>query len=365
MRAAVLREHHAPFAVEQLRDPEPRRGELLVRVAACGVCHSDLHIKEDHIAFPLPCVLGHEVAGTVVALGEGVTSHRVGDRVAGTFIMPCGDCAACRRGDEDLCEPFFAQNRLRGTLYDGETRLFEPGGAPISMYSMGGLAELAVLPVRAATVVPDAIALADAAVLGCAAFTAYGALRNAADLRVGEDVAIIGVGGVGANLVQFAAAFGAQRIVAVDVADEKLAAATALGATDVVDARAGNAAEAIRELTGGAGVHVAIDALGGPATFAGAVEALADGGRAVIVGFAPRGVHGEIDITRLVRRKLQIRGSFGARASRDMPAILGLVERGAVDVSRTITRRYTLDRVNDAYAALAAGEIVGRAVVEP
>jgi succinate semialdehyde reductase (NADPH) len=117
----------------------PGPGEILVRVAACGVCHTDLHVHDGSVTFPFPCVLGHEVSGTVIGLGDGVTDLSEGDRVAAAFIMPCGICANCRSGREELCEPFFAQNRLRGTLYDGRTRLFEPDGTPIAMYSMGGL----------------------------------------------------------------------------------------------------------------------------------------------------------------------------------------------------------------------------------
>src|SRR6185437_15560766 len=146
MKAAVVREQSGPFLIEEVRDPEPAEGEVLVDVAACGVCHTDLHIHDGSVPFPKPCVIGHEVSGVVAAVGAGVTSLAVGDRVAGAFIMPCGRCLQCTAGREELCEPFFAHNRLHGTLYDGRTRLFDQAGEPIWMYSMGGLSEQAVMP---------------------------------------------------------------------------------------------------------------------------------------------------------------------------------------------------------------------------
>jgi succinate semialdehyde reductase (NADPH) len=185
MRAAVVRERSGPFRVEELRDPEPKAGEVLVEVAACGVCHTDLHIHDGSVPFPLPCVLGHEISGIVLALGEGVSDLAVGQRVAGAFIMPCGTCAMCRAGREELCEPFFAHNRLNGTLYDGNTRLFDKAGSPVWMYSMGGLSEKAVMPARGVAVLPGELELTDSAIFGCALMTAYGAVAQVGqrDLR--------------------------------------------------------------------------------------------------------------------------------------------------------------------------------------
>ena len=209
MLAAVLPAAGAPLQLEEIAIPRPRRGEILVRVAACGVCHTDLHVIKGEVAFPTPAVLGHEISGTVVELGDGVGHVEVGERVVGTFIMPCGSCPACLSARDDLCGPFFSFNRLRGTLYDGETRLFRTDGSPLAMYSMGGLAEYAVLPATAAFPVPAAIPFEEASVLGCAALTAYGAVRHGADLRLGERVAVVGTGGVGSLVVQFAKALGA------------------------------------------------------------------------------------------------------------------------------------------------------------
>src|SRR5688500_12488630 len=159
MLAAVLPAPGEPLRIERIAVPRPGRGEVLVRVAACGVCHTDLHVMKAEVAFPTPAVLGHEISGTVVELGEGVDEPAVGTEIVGTFIMPCGGCPACLRARDDLCERFFALNRLRGTLYDGETRLFRTDGSPLAMYSMGGLAEYAVLPATAVFRLPESLSL--------------------------------------------------------------------------------------------------------------------------------------------------------------------------------------------------------------
>lgn len=364
MKAAVVRTPSGPFVVEEVRDPSPRAGEIMIQVAACGVCHTDLHIHDGSVAFPMPCVLGHEVSGTVVEVGSGVADLRAGDRVAGAFIMPCGDCRMCTAGREELCEPFFAHNRLNGTLYDGETRLFDSGGAPLSMYSMGGLSELAVMPALAAARIPDELPLVEPAILGCALLTAYGAVRHVANLQPGETVAVVGAGGVGSSIVQMARALGVEQIIAVDMAADKLAAARALGATDIIDGSAADAVAVLRELTQGAGVDVVFEAVGLPATFRQATEMVADGGRCVMVGIAPTGRTAEVEITRLVRRKLQILGSFGGRPRADLPELMRMAVDGRLDLHGAISERYPLDKADTAYTRLREGHVVGRAIIE-
>lgn len=364
MRAAVVRSQSGRFEIEELQDPSPRRGEVLVRVAACGVCHTDLHIHDGSVPFPLPCVLGHEISGTVMALGAGVNDLQVGDRVVGAFIMPCGECEMCQGGREELCVNFYAQNRLKGTLYDGETRIFEPGGAPVWMYSMGGLAELAVVPQRALAPIPDGLPTAESAIFGCALMTAYGALFHVADLHPEETVVVLGAGGVGGSLIQLARALGAEQVIAVDLDAEKLALARRLGATEVVDARETDAVAAVQDLTGGRGVDVSVEAIGHPATFRQATEMTTDGGRCVMVGIAAVGVTAQVEITRLVRRKLQILGSFGGRPRHDMAALMQLALEGRLNVDTAVRRRFGLEEAGEAYRLLAAGEIAGRAIVE-
>ena len=362
MLAAVLPEPGSRLVVERVRKPQPRRGEVLVQVAACGVCHTDLHVIKGEVAFPTPAVLGHEISGTVVELGEGVEGPAVGTRVVGTFIMPCGSCRHCDVGRDDLCERFFSMNRLAGTLYDGETRLYQEDGSPLAMYSMGGLAEYAVVPVTGVYPLPAAVPFEEAAVIGCAAMTAFGAVRNGAGLRGGERVAVVAIGGIGSQIVQIARALGAVQVVAVDVGAEKLEAARRLGATDVVDAADGDPVAAVQRLTGG-GADVAFEALGLEQTFVQALEMLCDGGRLVAVGIAPAGMSAPVEITRVVRRSLQVVGSYGARVRSDVPRLLSLVESGLLSPTASVTRRFSLAQAPDAYEALDRREIIGRAIV--
>src|ERR671924_2403210 len=213
MKAAVLSAVGGPITIEDIPTPSPKAGEVLVRVTACGVCHTDLHVVKGEVQFPLPCVLGHEISGVVEAMAPDVKTVQPGDTVVCSFIMPCGVCHYCVRGRDDLCETFFAMNRLKGTLYDGESRLRRSDGSPLAMYSMGGLAEYAVVPATDVFAAPANVPLTDACILGCAMMTAYGALKNQARVRPNEAVAVVGTGGVGSNAIQLAKAFGAVRII--------------------------------------------------------------------------------------------------------------------------------------------------------
>lgn len=312
--------------------PRPKRNEVLLRTRACGVCHSDLHVIKGTQPFPVPAVLGHEVSGTVVAHGPGTdaaTARRLplGARAVAAFLMPCAGCGQCLRGRDDLCRRFFSHNRARGVLYDGDdgadggtTRLVTvAGGRALAMYSMAGLAEYCVAPAAAVAPLPPGLGevedvFAAAATLGCAAFTAYGALRRAGDLRAGEAVA--------------------------DVA--------ALAGGDDDD-----------------GVDVAVEALGRPATAAQAAGMVRPGGRAVVVGLPRRGeALAGLDMTRLVRQQVRVVGSYGARAREDLPVVLRLAETGAVRVQDAVTRRCGLEEAGQAYVDLAQGKILGRALVE-
>ena len=364
MRAAVHTAPNKPMRIEDLADPRPKAGEVAIDVTSCGACHTDLHVLKGELPFPTPAVLGHEVAGVISEAGPDTGDLQVGDRVVTSFIMPCGHCAQCRRGNEEICQKFFAYNRGKGQLYDGETRLFRPDGEPVWMYSMGGLAERSVTPATSVFRVPEGVELADVASVGCSTMTAYGALRHAADVRVGDTVAVVAAGGVGSALIQLAAVFGASMIVAVDISDEKLAGASGLGATHTINSSTVDAPEAIREITGGRGVDVAFEALGNVATFNVARDSVVEGGQVVVVGIAPRGTTGEFDLATIARRKIQIKGSYGAKPRRDMPVLLDLVERGQIRPQETISKHYSFADVQQAYDALNRGETRGRAVID-
>jgi S-(hydroxymethyl)glutathione dehydrogenase/alcohol dehydrogenase len=363
MKAAVLQSVGSPLAIEDLPRPRPRAEEVLVKVAACGICHSDLHVAKGELKFPTPCVLGHEISGVIEEPGPGVRGFQRGDRIVSSFILPCGKCASCSRGRDDLCEPFFSINRLKGTLFDGETRLFREDGTPLAMYSMGGLAEYAVVPVTDVFRIPAHLPLPEASILGCAVMTAYGAVKHQAELRPGDTVAVVGVGGVGSNVVQLSRLFGAAEVIAVDVRDDKLEEVRKLGATQTVNASHQDPVEEVRSRTGGRGVDVAIEALGRPETIGNAFLMTRDGGRTVVIGLGAGPATASIEVTRLVRRSIRLAGSYGCRVRTDMPEIVALAARGLIDLAKPISRRYGLQECAQAYQALGRGEIVGRAIV--
>lgn len=366
MRAAVLRDYDKGLQVETIRTPRPKAGEVLIKVTACGLCHSDLHVIGGAIAFPLPAVLGHEVAGAIVELGPGTehTGLEVGQQVAGGFLMPCGQCRHCAAGHDELCEPFFELNRLKGVLYDGTTRLYALDDEPIQMYSMGGLAEYSVVPATALAPVPEGVDPVSSAILGCAAMTGYGAVRRGADIKYGETVAVVAVGGVGSNIVQIARAFGASQVIAIDVADDKLEAVKAFGATATINSMTQDAREEVLKLTNGRGVDVSFEALGIPSTWNTALDVLADGGRMVPIGLGAGRQTAEVEINRTVRRSQSILGSYGARTRQDLPAVVDLAARGIINYDDLVTRRFSLDEAAAGYEALRNRAIQGRAVVD-
>jgi S-(hydroxymethyl)glutathione dehydrogenase/alcohol dehydrogenase len=367
MKAAVVLGDRPEFQIVRIPTPLPKTGEALVKVVGCGVCHTDLHVLKSEVSFPRPAALGHEISGTIVAFGDSDVSLRpgleLGDAVVGGFIMPCTHCPQCLTGRDDLCSEFFQKNRLRGTLYDGESRLSMPDGSFLAMYSMGGLAEYAVVPLSALAKIPSSLDLAEAAILGCAGMTAFGAVNRVAQISPGSTVTIVGVGGVGSSLIPVALAAGAGTVIAVDVVDEKLQWARLLGANHVVNARTEDPVTAVRALTNG-GSEFVFEALGHPETFRQSLEMLADGGTMVAIGIATAGVTAQVEITPLVRRGHRIAGSFGARTREDLPQVVSLASDGAFPLSQLVTRKFSLEQVNEAYQSLAMSEIIGRAIIQ-
>lgn len=362
IRAFVLDDDRPMLQPEELRMDAPRSAEVLVEVAACGVCHTDLHVMKNEVAFPRPAVLGHEISGVVRQVGEGVDHVKPGDRIVCSFIMPCGTCRHCTNGLAELCETFFSENRIKGQLLDGTTRLHRANGDAVSMYSMSGHATEAIVPASAVFSLPDSIPLQDAAILGCSIFTAYGAVHDVAALQPGEDVAVVAAGGIGLSIIHLARAAGAANVIAVDIDDEKLELARELGASLTINSTVADPAETIREQLG-KGVNVAFEALGSTPTTRQAVDLVDDGGRVVLAGIAPAGHNLDVEITKVVRRKIQILGSFGARPSSTMPKVIGLAAQGLIDFQKLITHRFTFDEMDRAYSELAQRRIRGRAVV--
>ncbi len=361
MHAAVLRTAPSPLLIEDLVQEEPRAGEVAVRMGAAGVCASDHHIMHGTAIVPLPCVLGHEGAGTVEAVGPGVTSVKPGDRCILSFVSNCGHCRQCRTGHPQLCDTNAATGAAQ---FDGTTRLRDASGAAVyQMAKIGVFAERIIAPAQACYRIPDAVPFEVAALMGCSVATGYGTVVNAPGVRPGMTVAVFGVGGVGLNAIQAARVLHASRIIAVDVSESKLEFATRFGATDRVDATAGDPVEQIRELTGG-GVEFTFDTFGGAETTRQAVDALGKNGLAVIAGLAPLGDTAPIDLVDLVRRQKRIMGAYYGSASphETFPVLVDLYLRGDLMCDELVQRRYPLDQINEGFDALARGEN-GRGVI--
>ncbi len=361
MSAAVLNPDAEKVDIEQIPIPLPGFGEVLIRVAACGVCHSDLSVVRGSITFPRPCVIGHEISGIVVEHGPGSESAPLpGTNVVCAFVMPCGSCSQCARGRDDMCLKFFGMNRTHGTLYDGRSRLRRQDGSNLAMFSMAGMAEYAVVPATNVFRLPESLPLVESCIIGCAAFTAFGAVRHGAELRVGQSVAVFAVGGVGLNIIQMAKAHGASEIIAIDINPAKLEAAKKAGASHTVNSLEDDPVDAVKQLVSG-GVDVAFEALGAPQTFRQAIDSVANGGRMVPVGLSTQDA--VVPINRVVRSRVSIHGSYGARTRQDMPDLLNLIARGHARPESLVTSKISLEELNRTFAALARGEIVGRAVM--
>jgi len=353
IRAAVLHAYGQPLAVEELELEPPRAGEVLVRVAAAGVCHSDLHLADGHLGpGRVPMVLGHEGAGVVEATGEGVDHVAPGDHVAFCFVPACGRCGACAAGRRNLCE-VAAERAWAGTLLDGTSRLRLGGGRAVQHFNfVSCFAERVVVPAACAVPIPAALPLWQASLLGCGVVTAVGAVRNAARVAVGESVCVVGCGGVGLQLVAAARLAGAGRIAAVERDAAKRALALARGATDAVDGRAA----AVLELVPG-GVDHAFEAVGSPATIRLAWDVLRPGATATVVGIAPQGVDVALPALELLSEK-GIRGSYygSGDAAALLASMAALAAGGRFPVADVVTHVTDLDGIEAAFGRLRRGE---------
>ncbi len=354
--AAVLREMGEPVRVERLLLDPPGPGETLVRLAAAGVCHSDLHLADGHLGHSRkPIVLGHEGAGVVEQVGSDVAGVRPGDRVALCFVPACGSCRQCAAGRANLCLGAAASNAL-GELPAGGTRLHAADGTPVKHFlNTACFAERCVVDARSLVPVPDDLPLWQAALVGCSVMTGIGAVRNAAGVRVGDTVAVIGCGGVGVQAVSAAALAGASRVFAIDRDPAKLELARAHGATDVLEAGPA-ATEAVRELTDG-GVDHAIEVVGLPETIRQAFAMARDGGTAVVVGIAPSGVEVSIPALELISDKT-LRGCFygSGNVLAEMPTVVSMVASGRVSVADVVSHTIGLDGIEEAFGRLRRGE---------
>jgi alcohol dehydrogenase, propanol-preferring len=339
MRAAVFRAPHEPLTLEEVPRPTYGDEDILIQVAGCGLCHSDLHyIDHGTKTFkPPPLILGHETSGTVAAVGAAVSEFHEGDRVLVPPVLPCGKCRTCRAGRANACEHV----RMFGNDVDG------------------AFAEYLVAPAAECFAVPAEIPLIEACIISDAVTTPWHGVRNRARVRAGETVVVYGCGGIGLNAVQIAALLGAI-VIAVDVSEEKLQWACRLGAADVIDARAvSDVPKAVRRLTGG-GADVAIEAIGNTRTQEQALASLRVTGRLLMMGFNPQTM--SLNAGRTTYRELEVIGTLGCPPS-EFPTVIELVRRGKLQAVPLVTGRFALDEINAGLDTLRAGRGVRNIVV--
>ena len=350
MKAAVMYGVDQPLVIEDVEVDEPRANEVLIRTSATGVCHSDLHFMEGKYPMACPAVLGHESAGIVEQVGEEVTNVEPGDRVVVAFVASCGHCDNCVQGRPFLC---INTNRL-----GRQDRLSMNDGQAVTQFAgMSAFAEQQLVSATALVHVPDDVPMDAAALVGCSVMTGVGAATNTARVQAGQTVAVVGCGGVGLNVIQGAVAAGASRVIAVDMLENKLAAAREFGATDVVDASQGDPVEAVKGLVRG-GVDYAFEAIGLVKTAEQCFEMAKRGGRAVVVGMLPFDSQVTLPGAAFLNEKGMIGSFYGStRQTYDMAWLMELYRQGRLKIDELISRRYDLGQINEAYDALKAGEV--------
>lgn len=355
MKAAVFRKVHEPLTIETVEVDEPRGREVLIKTAATGVCHSDLHVVDGLGRWSLdrPIVLGHEGAGVVEAVGADVTTVRPGDHVVGCLSGFCGSCAQCLSGHPNLCTGGLVQRP------DSARPRIAQRGQPFRQFTdVGSYAEYMLLHENSAVKIDPDLPLDRAALVGCGVLTGVGAALRTSGLEAGQSVAVFGCGGVGLSIVQGARIGGARQIIALDQFDNKLDMAGTVGATHLVNAAKDDPVTAIRELTGGAGVDHAFEAVGNPRLVRQAIESLAIRGTATIVGVLPPDAMIEFPWM-AIRPECKVQTSrMGSNRFRiDIPRYLEFYRQGRLLLDEMVTRTGRLEDVNDAFRAMRAGEV--------
>ncbi|MGI4950808.1 MAG: zinc-dependent alcohol dehydrogenase family protein [Janthinobacterium lividum] len=370
-RAAVLRAMgaEAPYAkskplhiIEVELDP-PGRGEVLVRIAAAGLCHSDLSVINGDRPRPMPMALGHEAAGVVEQVGDDVPDLAVGDHVIMVFMPSCGSCLPCAEGRPALCEPGAAANGA-GTLLSGKRRLHCDGAELNHHLGVSGFADYAVVSRRSVVKIDRELPLDEAALFGCAVLTGVGAVVNTARLQPGQNAAVIGLGGVGLASVLGAVASGARQVVAIDLSDEKLGLARQLGASHTVNARDADAAEQVREATGG-GVDFAFEMAGAVRAMELAYKITKRGGTTITAGLPPPGAALALPLVQLVAEERTVKGSYIGTCVpvRDIPRYVALYRAGKLPIDRLMSGKLKLEDINEGFDRLHEGRAV-RQVIE-
>ncbi|WP_423823105.1 zinc-dependent alcohol dehydrogenase family protein [Salinisphaera sp. SPP-AMP-43] len=369
-RAAVLHQMDAsrpysrsqPLAIETVELSGPARGEVLVKMHAAGLCHSDLSSIDGNRPRPTPMVLGHEAAGEIIEVGDGVTEFAVGDHVVCSFVPSCGHCAYCADGRAALCTPGAEANNA-GEMLSGGRRLSQEGQSVHHHLGVSGFAEHAVVATESLIKIDPNLDFEIAALFGCAVLTGVGAVLQTAQLRPGQSVLVVGLGGVGLSAVLGAIAGGATQVIVADIADDKLATAREFGATATVNTNDDNALEQIRELTGG-GVHIAAEFAGVPAALEFAFAATGKGGTTVTAGLQHPEARMSLPSLTLVAQERRLLGSYlgGHVPKLDIPNYIALYQSGRLPVDKLLTHRLTLDEINTGFERLAAGEAIRQVI---
>ncbi len=354
MKAAVFHGPHQLLTIEQVDIDDPQDREVLVRTAATGVCHSDLHFVEGLYPFPAPAVLGHEAAGVVEKVGKAITYLKPGDHVISCPSVFCGYCEECMSGHPNRCS-----NRQATQRPKGDRPRLSQNGNPVRQFSdLSTYAEKMLVHENALVKIIDEMPLDRAALIGCGVTTGVGAVLNTAKIEPGTTVAVFGCGGVGISVIQGARIAGARRIIAVDQFENKLAMAKRFGATDTVDASNTDAVKAIRGMTGGAGVDYSFEAVGLKKLAEQCFDAIKPGGTATICGMIPVGQKVEIDGPRLLTERT-IKGTMmGSNRFRiDMPRYIDFYLQGRLNLDDMVSKRGKLEDVNEAFEAMKRGEV--------
>lgn len=355
MKAAVLNQQPGALDIEDLRIDDPHPGEVLVRTVGAGLCHSDLHFMEGLFRVKVPVVLGHESAGVVEAVGEGVTHVREGDHVVCCLSIFCGSCRQCLSGFPNRCVNPAATSRPRGAA----SRLSRDDGTPIGQFArLGGFAEMMLVHENGVVKITEDIPLDKAALVGCGVLTGTGAVFRTARVEPGSRVCVIGAGGIGLGAIQAARIAGAGTVIVVDVSPSKLETAAQMGATATVNAaETDNVVEAVKELSGG-GVDFSFEAIGKKATAEQAFQVLDTGGTATIIGMVPNDQMLEIRAMDLLAEK-RLQGSMmGSNQFRtDIPRLIAMYLDGRLDLDSMVSKTLTLGEVNEGYAMMKRGEI--------
>ena len=358
MKAAICYEFGKPLVIEEIEIDPPRAGEVKVRLAACAICHSDIHYMEGAWGGDLPTVFGHEGAGVVEEVGPDVASVAPGDHVVVTLIRSCGDCFYCARAEPSMCETRFP--------LDGESRLHGKDGQTVGQgLRTGAFAEHVVVDESQIVSIPKDISLDSASLLACGVITGLGAVVNTARVPAGSSVVVIGTGGVGLNSIQGAALSGAQPVIAMDLSDDKLEAAKAFGATHGVNPAAEDARATIKSLTGGRGADYVFVTVGSVKAIEQGLRLLRRVGTLVIVGMPASGEMIGIEAVGFADRGQRIIGSkMGSTRLRvDVPKLVAHYRQGRLKLDELITARYPLEEINEAIASVKRGEALRNVIV--